>query len=102
MASTSITDNPSLAALGDAPTAADLQRRDERLRRRESLLRTAVPIAVVAGLLLLWEVLVRVNHVPHYIIPAPSLILTTLVDGRDDGVSTEGCGRDGGKAPVET
>jgi NitT/TauT family transport system permease protein len=80
MASTSITDNPSLARLGDAPTAAELQTRDERLRRRESLLRTTVPVAVVVALLALWEVLVRVNNVPHYIIPAPSLILTTLVD----------------------
>jgi len=83
MASTSITDHPSLAALGDAPSAAELQQRDDRLRRRESMLRTAVPVAVVAGLLLLWELLVRINNVPHYIIPAPSLILTTLVENWD-------------------
>jgi len=83
MASTSITDKRALSELQDAPSAAELQSRDDRLRRRETLLRIAVPTAVVAGLLLLWEVLVRFNHVPHYIIPAPSLILTTLIDNWD-------------------
>ncbi|MGO4392678.1 ABC transporter permease [Variovorax sp. M-6] len=83
MASTSITEQPALAQLQDAPSAAQLQARDERLRRRESLLRIVVPIAIVAGLLALWEVLVRVNNVPHYIIPAPSLIFTTLIDNWD-------------------
>ncbi|GAA4331415.1 ABC transporter permease [Variovorax defluvii] len=63
-----------------APSAADLQRHEDRLRRRESLLRIAIPAALVAALLLLWELLVRVNDVPHYIIPAPSLIFTTLID----------------------
>jgi NitT/TauT family transport system permease protein len=81
MASTSITENPALAELQQAaPSAAELQAREARLQRRESLLRLAVPTALVTGLLLLWEVLVRVNNVPHYIIPAPSLIFTTLVD----------------------
>jgi len=83
MASTSITDHPALDDLQDAPSAAELQARDDRLRRRESLLRIAVPTAIVAGLLLLWEVLVRVNNVPHYIIPAPSLIFSTLIDNWD-------------------
>ncbi|MDM0115326.1 ABC transporter permease [Variovorax sp. J22R133] len=82
MASTSITDPTTLAAVQDnnAPSAAELQARDGRLRRRESLMRIAVPAAVVAGLLLVWELLVRVNNVPHYIIPAPSLILSTLFE----------------------
>jgi NitT/TauT family transport system permease protein len=81
MASTSITEPPALAEpQAAAPSAAELQVREDRLRRRESLLRIAVPTALVAGLLLLWEVLVRVNNVPHYIIPAPSLIFTTLID----------------------
>ncbi|MGK6308096.1 ABC transporter permease [Variovorax sp. DT-64] len=81
MASTSITENRALAEMQQAaPSAAELQAREARLQRRESLLRLAVPTALVSGLLLLWEVLVRVNDVPHYIIPAPSLIFTTLVD----------------------
>ncbi|WP_083745664.1 ABC transporter permease [Variovorax sp. KK3] len=81
MASTSITENPSLAELqAAAPSAADLQTHEDRLRRRESMLRVAIPTALVAALLVLWEVLVRVYEVPHYIIPAPSLVFTTLID----------------------
>ncbi|OUL99569.1 ABC transporter ATP-binding protein [Variovorax sp. JS1663] len=60
-----------------------MQAHEDRLRRRESLLRIAIPTALVAALLLLWELLVRVNDVPHYIIPAPSLIFTTLIDNWD-------------------
>ncbi|WP_250514654.1 ABC transporter permease [Caballeronia sp. INDeC2] len=48
--------------------------------RREKLLRFFVPTGWLLGAFLLWEVLVRVNHVPEYIIPAPSVILRTLVD----------------------
>ena len=66
-----------------APSAEDLRLRDERLRRKDTLLRVFVPIAIIAALLLLWEVLVRVNEVPHYILPAPSLILKTLVENWD-------------------
>ena len=66
-----------------APSAEELRLRDERLRRKDTLLRVFVPIAIITALLLLWEVLVRVNDVPHYILPAPSLILTTLVENWD-------------------
>jgi NitT/TauT family transport system permease protein len=71
MASTSISE-------AAAPSAAQLQAHEDRIARHESLLRLAVPAAIVAALLLLWEIGVRVNHVPHYILPAPSLILRTL------------------------
>ncbi|MBB1604354.1 ABC transporter ATP-binding protein [Variovorax sp. UMC13] len=57
-----------------------MRARDERLRRRERTLRIVVPIAVVALLLIVWEALVRINNVPHYIIPAPTLILSTLFE----------------------
>ncbi len=43
-------------------------------------LRAALPLAVVAALLLAWEALVRVKGIPHYILPAPSLVLGTLVE----------------------
>lgn len=57
-----------------APAATD------RTGRRDAWLRVALPLAFVSALLLLWEVLVRVNDVPHYILPAPSLVLRTLVE----------------------
>ena len=38
------------------------------------LVPTAVFLAALAG----WEALVRLAHIPHYILPAPSLVVTTL------------------------
>ena len=40
--------------------------------------RVLVPVAVFVAALLGWEALVRVAQIPHYILPAPSLIATTL------------------------
>ncbi|KQS71666.1 ABC transporter ATP-binding protein [Rhizobium sp. Leaf371] len=48
-------------------------------RRRDHLLRLAVPAIMLGLTLLAWEVYVRVNAVPPYILPAPSLIARTLV-----------------------
>lgn len=57
---------------------AAAQRR-HRLRRIESHMRVVLPLAIVVALMLLWEWVVRVNDIPHYILPAPSLVLETLV-----------------------
>jgi NitT/TauT family transport system permease protein len=38
----------------------------------------ALPWLVFAAALALWEVVVHVGEVPHYILPAPSLVATTL------------------------
>ncbi len=43
-------------------------------RRAEALL----PVLVFVAALLGWEALVRLAEIPHYILPAPSLVLTTL------------------------
>ena len=50
-----------------------------RAQRREAAGRIVLPLAIFALLLLGWEALVRVNGIPHYILPAPSLVLQTLV-----------------------
>ena len=39
-----------------------------------------LPVATFIALLLGWELLVRVANIPHYTLPAPSLVLKTLVD----------------------
>jgi NitT/TauT family transport system permease protein len=39
-----------------------------------------LPIVAFIGLLLCWELLVRWAGIPHYTLPAPSLILKTLID----------------------
>jgi NitT/TauT family transport system permease protein len=80
MASTSIIEPGVALQDGDATSADALRARDERLRRRDRTLRIVVPIAVIALLFIVWEALVRINNVPHYIIPAPSLILSTLFE----------------------
>ncbi|REM41277.1 ABC transporter permease, partial [Mycobacterium tuberculosis] len=85
MASTSITE-PAVAVTADAdaaPSEASLRAHEDRLRRRESMLRIVVPAAIVALLLLAWEWTVRANNIPHYILPAPSLIIRTLFDNWD-------------------
>ncbi|MBS0452932.1 MAG: ABC transporter permease [Proteobacteria bacterium] len=63
-----------------APTTEELKAREDALYRRDAMLRVAVPAAVVLGLLLMWEAVVRINQIPHYILPAPSLIFTTLIE----------------------
>jgi len=64
------------------PNAAAL--RLERERRREAAARIWLPLLLVAGLLALWESVVRVNQIPHYILPAPSLVLQTLLKNWDN------------------
>jgi NitT/TauT family transport system permease protein len=48
--------------------------------RYDRLLRVALPIVVLAVGLLIWEAIVRINKIPPYILPTPSLILRTLID----------------------
>jgi NitT/TauT family transport system permease protein len=43
--------------------------------QRQSVL---APVMVCVLALGLWEAVVRINHIPHYILPAPSLVAQTL------------------------
>ena len=57
-------------------------RRSSR-ERREQALRIALPIAVLLIVLALWELAVRIGGIPPYILPAPSLIIQTIIaDGK--------------------
>ncbi len=47
--------------------------------RRERILRIVLPVAVLALLLAVWELVVRLDNIPPYVLPSPSLILQTLV-----------------------
>jgi len=38
----------------------------------------ALPLITLIALLLGWEALVRLARIPHYTLPAPSLVLQTL------------------------
>lgn len=41
--------------------------------------RRVLPLLTLLGVLLAWEVMVRVGRIPHYTLPAPTLVLQTLV-----------------------
>jgi NitT/TauT family transport system permease protein len=47
--------------------------------RGERILRWALPVVVGVGFLLAWEILVRVNAIPVYVLPGPLRIAATLV-----------------------
>ncbi len=63
-----------------APVANEAAAHLERAQKRENWLRVILPAFIVASLFVAWELVVRLNHIPHYILPAPSLVLKTLVE----------------------
>jgi NitT/TauT family transport system permease protein len=50
------------------------------IRARSQFGLKILPFIVFAAALLGWEALVRINNIPHYILPAPTLVLQTLWD----------------------
>ncbi|MBL8324676.1 MAG: ABC transporter permease [Rubrivivax sp.] len=66
------------APLGADPAAP--ARRLARAQRRERIARVALPILIVAALLVAWEGVVAVNKIPHDTLPAPTLVLETLAN----------------------
>lgn len=53
---------------------------DPEARRRERLARVLAPLLLGAVVLAAWEIFVRVNDVPPYILPGPALVAEALVD----------------------
>jgi len=47
--------------------------------RRERVLRMLLPVAVLALGVLVWDLVVRLNQIPPYILPSPGLVLSTLI-----------------------
>ncbi|MBV6489226.1 MAG: Riboflavin transport system permease protein RibX [Pseudorhodoplanes sp.] len=47
--------------------------------RRDSVLRVLLPVFTLVAGALVWEAVVRVKAIPPYVLPAPSLVLATLV-----------------------
>ena len=50
-----------------------------RLGGADLWLRILAPTVIAALFLGAWEAVVRINAIPHYILPAPSLVLATMV-----------------------
>jgi NitT/TauT family transport system permease protein len=47
--------------------------------RAERTVRVAAPLAIGLVALALWEMVVRLNDIPHYILPGPLLVLRSLI-----------------------
>jgi NitT/TauT family transport system permease protein len=52
--------------------------RQERTRR-ERLLRFVLPVAMLLAGVLAWDLVVRINAIPVYVLPGPGLVFTTLI-----------------------
>ena len=72
--------NPSTASPLLAVQASNPAEQIARAGRREAGLRVILPLALIALLLVAWEAIVRINQIPHYILPAPTLVLRTLFE----------------------
>ncbi len=51
----------------------------ERRQRRDQILRVGLPILVLVGFIVGWDLIVTMNEIPSYILPRPGLVATTLV-----------------------
>ena len=47
---------------------------------RVRLIQKLLPFVVFGLAILTWELIVRINQIPHYILPAPTLVAKTLWD----------------------
>jgi NitT/TauT family transport system permease protein len=77
MASTSLSQrSPEQAARRDDTGRGRLT----RAQRIERIARIVAPLAIGCAALGLWEVVVAVYAIPHYILPGPSLVLRALIE----------------------
>jgi NitT/TauT family transport system permease protein len=67
-------------ALEAQPLYDEDEARHARSQRIESVARWLLPIIVVTLSIWGWSYLVRVNEIPHYILPGPGLVLQTLIE----------------------
>ena len=51
----------------------------QRAARAERIARVVAPLALGLAALAAWEAVVRVNDIPHYILPGPLLVLQSLI-----------------------
>jgi NitT/TauT family transport system permease protein len=61
--------------------AADAQNgRHRRKRGHQRVLRIALPLGALIAATLAWELVVRLNDIPPYVLPGPGLVARTLAD----------------------
>ena len=66
-----------LAPLPEEPIEAPVADRAARLER---IIRIVAPLGIGLAALALWEAIVRINQIPHYILPGPILVLQALIN----------------------
>lgn len=77
-----------MTAIDTGTLAVDLEERARaRRRRNEKIGRWVLPALVVIITILVWDRIVRVNDLPHYILPGPGLVAEALVE--DWGMLTD-------------
>jgi NitT/TauT family transport system permease protein len=64
---------PAIAAASGTPVGARRRASGERIAR------LVAPLAIGALALVLWQAVVQINHIPHYILPGPVLVLESLI-----------------------
>jgi NitT/TauT family transport system permease protein len=65
-----------MSTLQTPPLSAERSGSDSRTLR---LVRILLPLLVFAAGVALWEVVVRLNHIPPYVLPGPGAVFSTLV-----------------------
>ena len=65
-----------MSALQPPPLAAEQDAPESRMVR---LVRLLLPIAVLAAGIAAWALVVRVNHIPLYVLPGPGAVFETLI-----------------------
>src|SRR5258705_7892059 len=65
-----------MTSLQTPPLSAEQAAPDSRALR---LVRILLPIAVLAAGIALWELVVRLNNIPPYVLPAPFAVFRTLI-----------------------
>src|SRR5579872_3027278 len=62
--------------MNDIQHDMDMQLREPR--RRETMTRILLPLGVLALGIIAWDLVVRINAIPPYVLPGPLLVLETL------------------------
>lgn len=62
------------------PLAVDEEElRHARAQKRERIAKWVLPVVVIAFAIFMWDRVVVWNDIPHYILPGPGLVITTLI-----------------------
>lgn len=70
-----------MTAIEHQPVVVDLEERARaRRKRNEKIGQWILPILVVVVTILVWDRIVTVNELPHYILPGPGLVVESLIE----------------------